>query len=92
MGQMGYDVVTLGNHEFDFRLLGLAGSLTAAQASKDRLPLMVAGNISFPVDSAGKINASLAGLKNAMDTYGVREYTILERKGYESILAQHGLD
>ncbi len=82
MGKMGYDVVTLGNHEFDFRPAGLASSLSAAQASKDRLPLMVAGNISFPVDSEGKRNASLTGLKNAMDAYGVREYTILERQGY----------
>lgn len=82
LGQMEYDVVTLGNHEFDFRPAGLASSLTAAQASKDRLPLMVSGNISFPLDDEGKNNKSLSGLKNAMQSYGVKEYTVLERKGY----------
>ncbi|MEN6462173.1 MAG: bifunctional UDP-sugar hydrolase/5'-nucleotidase [Syntrophomonas sp.] len=82
MGQMGYDVITLGNHEFDFGPAGLAESLTAAQTSKDPLPLMVAGNIAFPVDSAGKINEPLTKMKDAMGAYGVGEYTILERKGY----------
>lgn len=82
MGQMGYDVVTLGNHEFDFRPDGLAQSLTAAQASKERLPQMVSGNIFFPLDDEGKIDKSLSGLKEAMQSYGVKEYTILERHGY----------
>ena len=31
MGQMGYDVVTLGNHEYDFRANGLADSLNVAK-------------------------------------------------------------
>ena len=35
MGQMGYDVVTLGNHEFDFRAEGLADSLKVAKDSGD---------------------------------------------------------
>jgi len=82
IGQMGYDVVTLGNHEFDFRPAGLAASLTAAKTSKERLPILVAGNISFPVDGKGQMDTSLVGLKSAMNAYGVKEYTVLERQGY----------
>lgn len=41
MGQMGYDVVTFGNHEFDFRADGLADSLNSAKKSKDRLRLQM---------------------------------------------------
>lgn len=82
MGQMGYDVTTLGNHEFDFRPAGLAASLTAAKNSNERLPRLVAGNISYPLDHTGKMSADIAGLKTAMNRYGVKEYTILERKGY----------
>ncbi|NLC67362.1 MAG: bifunctional metallophosphatase/5'-nucleotidase [Clostridiaceae bacterium] len=81
MGKMGYDVVTLGNHEFDFRADGLAASLDAARKSGDKLPLMVVSNGSFPVDKDRKMDESLAKLKKAMDDYGVREYVIIERSG-----------
>ena len=40
MGRMGYDVVTFGNHEYDFRAKGLAESITAAKESGERLPQM----------------------------------------------------
>lgn len=83
MGQMGYDVVTLGNHEFDFRPEGLASNLDAARNSKERLPQIVAGNISFPADSTVKTTSSLDTLKTAMQSSGVKEYTVLERKGYK---------
>jgi 2',3'-cyclic-nucleotide 2'-phosphodiesterase (5'-nucleotidase family) len=79
MGRMGYDVVTLGNHEFDYRAVGLAQSLNAAANSGDILPQMVQSNVAFPTDKEGNLTPSLKELKNAMDNYGVREYTILER-------------
>lgn len=82
LGQMGYDVVTLGNHEFDFRPEGLTLGLAAAQASQERLPLMVTGNLSFPEDGDGKLSAPLLSLQKALQDYGVKEYTVLERKGY----------
>ncbi len=81
MGQMSYDVVTLGNHEFDFRAAGLADSLTVAKDSGEPLPQITASNISFPVDENGKLTSSLEHLKNAMDNYQVEDYIILERKG-----------
>lgn len=36
LGQMDYDVVTLGNHEFDYRQKGLAEMLSAAKRGWDR--------------------------------------------------------
>lgn len=35
LGQMGYDVVTLGNHEFDYRQKGLAEMLNAAVKARN---------------------------------------------------------
>src|SRR5690625_5501816 len=37
MGQFGYDAVTFGNHEFDYRAGGLADSLHVALESGDEL-------------------------------------------------------
>jgi len=81
MGQMGYDVVTLGNHEFDFRAKGLTESLNAAKKSGDKLPQMVASNVSFPNDKDGNLTQSLTNLKQSFHDYGVKDYAIIERGG-----------
>ena len=81
LGQMGYDVVTLGNHEFDFRAEGLANSLKNAKDSGEDLPQIVASNISFPVDDEGKLTPTLSKLKDSMEHYGVKDYTIIQRNG-----------
>ena len=81
LGQMGYDVVTLGNHEFDFRAEGLANSLKNAKDSGEDLPQIVASNISFPVDDEGKLTPTLSKLKDSMEDYGVKDYTIIQRNG-----------
>lgn len=81
MGKMGYDVTTFGNHEFDFRAEGLAESLMAAKKSKDPLPQIVASNISFPEGEDGSLSTDLEKLKEAMMEYGVKDYTVIERKG-----------
>jgi 5'-nucleotidase / UDP-sugar diphosphatase len=81
MGQMGYDAVTLGNHEFDYRAAGLTQDLTAAVGSGDHLPLILSSNVTFPLDKEGKLTQSLADLKAAMEAYGVLDFTVLERNG-----------
>lgn len=84
LGQMGYDATTLGNHEFDFRPDGLAGSLMAARKSGDQLPQILAANLQYPVDAEGRIiGEDVQQLQHAMDEYGVKDYTILHRKGYK---------
>ncbi len=79
MGQMGYDVTTFGNHEFDFRDSGLARQLYAAKNSGDKLPQIVSSNLKFPSDE--NMTKSLLDLKGALSAYGVKEYTVLERNG-----------
>lgn len=81
MGQMGYDVVTLGNHEYDFRAKGLAESLKAAKNSGDKLPQIVQSNVVFPENKNGELSTSLIALKQAMQEYGVKDYTVIERGG-----------
>ncbi|GEN82888.1 5'-nucleotidase [Sporosarcina luteola] len=81
LGQMGYDVTTFGNHEFDFRADGLAESLLAVKDSSVRLPSIVASNIEFPKEEDGASSADVQALKEAMDAYGVKDYIVLERKG-----------
>ena len=81
MGAMGYDAVTFGNHEYDYRAMGLAESLTTALKSGDRLPQVVQSNVVFPVDSSGELTPSLAALKRAYEDFGVKEYTVIERNG-----------
>lgn len=79
MGKMGYDIVTFGNHEFDFRAEGLGESLVAARKSGDKVPQIVASNIFFPEDDNGKLTPTLEKLQKAMKYYGVEEYTVIER-------------
>lgn len=81
LGQMGYDATTFGNHEFDFRADGLADSLNTAKNSGDKLPEIVASNVSFPKDKNGKMTQSLTDLKQAMSNYGVKDYTVIEKNG-----------
>jgi 5'-nucleotidase/UDP-sugar diphosphatase len=75
LGQMGYDAVTLGNHEFDLKPDGLARIITSA-TEKGHPPQIVFSNAVFSDtssedDSLEKIFAS--GL--------VKPYTVIEKQG-----------
>jgi 2',3'-cyclic-nucleotide 2'-phosphodiesterase (5'-nucleotidase family) len=77
MGMIGYDAVTLGNHEYDFLPQGLKQSLNRAVDAGGRLPAIVASNTIFPANAEGE----LLELQDAMDRYGVHEYFVVEKKG-----------
>lgn len=80
MGTIGYDVTTLGNHEFDFRSKGLTKMLTTAMASKDPLPQMVIANIDWDATLADPdLAPDGKKLKKALEEFGAKPYTILER-------------
>ena len=78
MGAMGYDVTTMGNHEFDYRGEGFAQMLQTAVASGDRLPQIVCSNYTPDFES----NPETAELiETAMNSYPVnRSYIILEKE------------
>lgn len=81
LGHMGYDITTFGNHDFDFRAEGLAKCLKIAKDSGDKLPQIVASNISFPIEDGEKLSSSLRELQQSFEYYGVRDYAIIERNG-----------
>jgi len=73
--RLGYDAVTLGNHEFDFRPAGLADMITSALAGEGAPPI-VATNLSL--DDADPRDD---GLERLMDQGVVVRRLILEREG-----------
>lgn len=73
LGAMGYDVVTLGNHEFDYRANGLAAMLETAAESGAKVPTIVQANYKPP--------ESDTATRAAWDAYGIGDYTILSRGG-----------
>ncbi len=75
MKMMGYDMVTLGNHEFDLKPAGLARILRSAHA-RNGLPEVVASNISF-----SKTDARDDDLKRAFDEGLVRPWRVVEKNG-----------
>jgi 5'-nucleotidase / UDP-sugar diphosphatase len=75
MSKMGYDAVTLGNHEFDLGPDGLAGSIAKA-INAQSLPTLVASNIDLGADEP-----RLAGLKDLLARGIIRPYTVIEQAG-----------
>ncbi len=72
---MGYDAVTLGNHEFDLKPAGLARILKAAKAGGG-MPQIVFANAIFD-----KKNPASDSLKEAFREVGAKDYTVLTREG-----------
>lgn len=82
MGAVGFDVTTLGNHEFDYRSKGLAQMLNQAKKSKDKVPQMVIANIDWKKTLAdADLKADGENLQAALENYGYQDYTVLERGG-----------
>jgi 5'-nucleotidase/UDP-sugar diphosphatase len=76
MGKMGYDAVTLGNHDFDFPADGLARMLQTARSKSKQLPVLTASNIVF-----SRNDPEDATLKQAFQNYPVKEYAIIKKNG-----------
>lgn len=103
LGAMGYDVTTLGNHEFDYRQQGLADMLSAAMGARNYvvedgvssqvpadLPAIVQANYTTPNDPD---TPAAKALLAAFDSYPVTPYTVLERGGLKiAVFGVMGLD
>jgi len=81
LGELGMDVTTLGNHEFDYKAKGLANMLHSAVNSGDRLPSMVVCNVDWESMEAKGLTEDQQLLKEAFERYGVEEYVMLEKGG-----------
>lgn len=82
MGAMGFDVTTLGNHEFDYRTDGVTRMIQAALRSGDPLPALVCCNIDWEntlADPALQENAQ--ELRVSLDSYGMQDYTYIQKNG-----------
>ncbi|MEJ5361159.1 MAG: bifunctional UDP-sugar hydrolase/5'-nucleotidase [Spirochaetota bacterium] len=73
MKKMGYDVITLGNHEFDLYPDGLARIIRAAQ-KYNALPAIVASNIVFSADSKDDDS-----LEKVFEDELVKPYTVITK-------------
>lgn len=79
LGELECEVTTLGNHEFDYRSQGLAGSLYAAAESGDPVPAMVLCNIDWAAMEADGLTEEQKILKSAFDAYGMTDYTVITK-------------
>lgn len=82
LGRLGYDAVTFGNHEFDYRSDGVSNMLHAAieNAKEDaslKLPAFVSANIDWDKNTSedNKI------IRDALEDYGSTPYVIVEHGG-----------
>ena len=93
LGDLGMDVTTLGNHEFDYKAKGLANMMNNALASNDPLPPMVLCNIDWEGMEAKGFTPEQQLLYESFENYDVKEYIMVEKNGVNiAITGVFGLD
>lgn len=75
MKKMGYDYITLGNHEFEFGPVTLAKILNAAE-KKGGFPQIVASNIKFSKESADDDELEAFQTRKL-----IKDYVVFEKNG-----------
>lgn len=94
LGRMGFDATTIGNHEFDYRPQGFASMLKAAVTNQKndptlQLPQLLCANI----DWSKNTSSDNLLIKDAMDAYGAKGYTVIEHGGVKAgIFGLMGVD
>ena len=79
LGNIGVEVTTLGNHEFDYRAKGLSNMMNHAVSSGDVLPQMVVCNVDWEGMEEAGLTEDQKLLKTAFENFGVKEYVVLEK-------------
>ena len=79
LGQIGIDVSTLGNHEYDYRAQGLSNMLNVAVNSGDKLPTIVISNIDWEAMESAGLTEDQKLLKEAFNNYGIKDYAVIEK-------------
>lgn len=93
LGELGCEVTTLGNHEFDYRSEGLANALNAAVASGETIPEMLVCNVDWETMQAAGLNEGQQLLWGSFETYGVKDYIVVEKGDVDvAILGVFGKD
>lgn len=76
LSEMGYDAITLGNHEFDFGAESLAKMYSIVKNKYEKRPSIVLCNIDLSNDS--EYTRTLA---TGLNDYGIKDYIITEKNG-----------
>ena len=79
LGYLGYDVTTLGNHEFDYRSKGLANMLKAAKASGETIPDLVVCNVDWAGMKKAGLSKGQKQIQSGFETYGVKDYVVIQK-------------
>ena len=79
LGELGVDVTTLGNHEYDYKAKGLANMMNHAVASGDTLPAVVVCNIDWESMQTEGFTEDQQLIWDAFEQYGVKEYVVVEK-------------
>lgn len=93
LGELGCEVTTLGNHEFDYRSEGLANALFAAVDSGESVPKMLVCNVDWDAMHAAGLNEGQQILWDSFEAYGVEDYIVLEKGDVDvAVLGVFGKD
>ena len=79
LGELGMDVTTLGNHEFDYKAKGLANMLNTAISSGEELPSLVVCNVDWDEMEEKGLTEDQKLLEAAFENYDVEEYIVVEK-------------
>lgn len=92
LGALGFEVTTLGNHEFDYRSAGLAEMLQNA-SEKEGVPQMVICNVDWEAMETEGLTDEQAMLKKAFEAYGVQDYVVLTKGDVKvAVIGVYGKD
>ena len=79
LGELGIDVTTLGNHEFDYKAKGLANMLNTAVSSGEELPSLVVCNVDWDAMEEKGLTEDQKLLEAAFENYDIEEYIVVEK-------------
>ena len=79
LGDLGMDVTTIGNHEFDYKAKGLSNMMNRAVESGDTLPAMVVCNVDWEKMEETGLTEDQQMILDAFENYGVEDYVVVEK-------------
>ena len=83
LGELGVEVTTLGNHEFDYKAKGLSNMLNRAVESEENLPELVVCNVDWEAMEETDFTKDQVLLEEAFKNYNVKEYVVVEKNGVQ---------
>ena len=93
LGELGFDITTLGNHEFDYKAKGLSNMMNHAVDSGDALPSMVVCNVDWEKMKQAGLTEDQQMLLSAFENYGVEDYAVVEKNGIRmAVIGVFGMD